>query len=128
MPEAYQGSTDSFCHLDPKEHIKRLLTINADNEPRNLARKLCRRSQGGARIEQKCRFGAAVEDEMKTTKAGIEIWDLDGNGIRYAVARDGLVRYVGTREQCLQRAEILAEPTDRQRQDQMLARAVISYS
>ena len=27
---------------------------------------------------------------MKTNKAGIEIWDLDGNGIRCAVAVDGL--------------------------------------
>ncbi|HEV8029643.1 MAG TPA: hypothetical protein VGP42_01360 [Stellaceae bacterium] len=61
---------------------------------------------------------------MKTDKAGIEIWDLDGNGIRCAVAVDGLVRYVGAREQCLRRAQILAIPGDHERQDQMLVRAV----
>jgi hypothetical protein len=62
---------------------------------------------------------------MKTDKAGIEIWDLDGNGIRYAVAVGGFVRYVGAREQCLRRAQILAVPGDRERQDQMLARAIL---
>jgi hypothetical protein len=62
--------------------------------------------------------------DMKTKKAGIEIWDLDGNGSRCAVARDGIVRYVGAREQCQRRAEILADPGDRERQDQMLARAI----
>ena len=62
---------------------------------------------------------------MKSNKLGIEIWDLDGNGVRCAVALDGLVRYVGAREQCLRRAEILAHPGDRERQDQMLARAVL---
>ncbi len=62
---------------------------------------------------------------MKPNKAGIEIWDLDGNGIRCAVVVDGLVRYVGAREQCLRRAEILADPGDRERQDQMLARAIL---
>ena len=65
---------------------------------------------GEAPNEQRLSFGAAVEDEMKTKKAGIEIWDLDGNGTRCAVALDGLVRYVGARSECLRRAEILAEP------------------
>jgi hypothetical protein len=62
---------------------------------------------------------------MKPNKASIEIWDLDGNGIRCALAVDGLVRYVGAREQCLWRAQILAVPGDRERQDQMLLRAIL---
>jgi hypothetical protein len=62
---------------------------------------------------------------MKPNKVDIEIWDLDGNGMRFAVAVDGLVRYVGAREQCLRRAQILAVPGDRERQDQMLVRAIV---
>jgi hypothetical protein len=62
---------------------------------------------------------------MTRDKADIEIWDLDGNGLRCALAVDGLVRYVGRREQCLRRAQILAVPGDRERQDQMLARAIL---
>ena len=62
---------------------------------------------------------------MKPNKAEIEIWDLDGNGIRCALAVDGLVRYVGAPEQCLRRAQILAVPGDRERQDRMLARAIL---
>jgi hypothetical protein len=61
---------------------------------------------------------------MKSTKAGVEIWDLDGRGIRCAVARDGVVRYVGAREQCVRRAEILVLANDRSRQDLMLLRAL----
>ena len=62
---------------------------------------------------------------MKTDKVGIEIWDLDGKGLRCALAVDGLVRYVGRRDQCLRRAQILAVPGDRERQDQMLVRAIL---
>jgi hypothetical protein len=70
-------------------------------------------------------FGANdVEDVMKTKRAGIEIWDLDENGLRCAVALDGLVRYVGGRDECLRRAKILVEVGDRDRQDQMLARVI----
>jgi hypothetical protein len=61
---------------------------------------------------------------MAAAKVGIEIWDLDGNGIRCAVAVDGLVRYVGARDECLRRANILAAQADRRQQDQMLLRAV----
>jgi hypothetical protein len=43
---------------------------------------------------------------MAAAKVGIEIWDLDGNGIRCAVAVDGLVRYVGARDECLRRANM----------------------
>jgi hypothetical protein len=53
----------------------------------------------------------------------VEIWDLDGRGIRCALALDGVVRYVGGRDQCVQRAQILAVANDRARQDLMLLRA-----
>ena len=61
---------------------------------------------------------------MRRKKAGIEIWDLDGSGLRCAVAVDGVVRYVGEREQCLRRAELLATQEDREYQERMLLRAV----
>jgi len=61
---------------------------------------------------------------MKTPKAGVEIWDLDGRGVRCAIALDGVVRYVGDRDQCMRRAEILAVANDRSRQDLMLLRAL----
>ena len=62
--------------------------------------------------------------QMKTRKTGIEIWDLDGSGFRCAVAVDGVIRYVGEREQCVRRAEILVSKQDREYQDRMLVRAV----
>jgi hypothetical protein len=61
---------------------------------------------------------------MKTPKAGVEIWDLDGGGIRCALALDGVVRYVGARDQYVRRAEILVVANDRGRQDGMLFRAL----
>ena len=41
---------------------------------------------------------------------------------RYAVAVDGVVRYVGTQEECQRLVDILAGDTDRVAQDQALAR------
>ena len=61
---------------------------------------------------------------MKTPKGGVEIWDLDGRGLRCAIALDGVVRYVGDRDQCMRRAEILVVANDRSRQDLMLLRAL----
>ncbi len=61
---------------------------------------------------------------MKARENGIEIWDLDATGVRCALAVKGLVCYVGSREECLRRAEILARRTDREHQNQMLARAL----
>jgi hypothetical protein len=61
---------------------------------------------------------------MKSEKTGIEIWSLDGTGLRCAVAVDGLVRYVGSAEQCRLFASSLMPPEDRERQDKMLVRAV----
>ena len=49
---------------------------------------------------------------------------LDGRGIRCALALDGVVRYVGARDQCVRRAEILAAANDRALQDLMLVRAL----
>lgn len=62
---------------------------------------------------------------MRPQKSGIEIRVLDGSGQRCAVLLDGLVRYVGSAEQCRQRAEILMpRGSDRDRQDEMLLRAM----
>ena len=61
---------------------------------------------------------------MKAAKTGIEIWDLDGNGMRCAVVVNGLIHYVGSHDECRRRAEILAPHGDRERQDTMLVRAL----
>ncbi len=58
---------------------------------------------------------------MKARKAGVEILWLDEN--RYAVAIDGIVRYVGTREECERRAAILTPGNDRAAQDRALGRS-----
>ena len=57
---------------------------------------------------------------MKARKAGVEILWLDEN--RYAVTIDGIVRYVGTLEECERRAEILTPRNDRAAQDRALGR------
>ena len=67
---------------------------------------------------------------MKARETGIEIWDLDPGGARCALAVNGLVCYVGSREECSRRAEILARHDererhgDRERQNLMLGRAL----
>ena len=57
---------------------------------------------------------------MKARKAGVEILWLDEN--RYAVTIDGIVRYVGTLEECERRAAILTPKNDRAAQDRALGR------
>ena len=57
---------------------------------------------------------------MKARKAGVEILWLDEN--RYAVTIDGIVRYVGTLEECERRAAILTSRDDRAAQDRALGR------
>ena len=57
---------------------------------------------------------------MKARKAGVEILRLDEN--RYAVTIDGIVRYVGTVEECERRAAILTLKNDRAAQDRALGR------
>ena len=61
---------------------------------------------------------------MKNEKTGIEIWTLDREGGRCALAVDGIVRYVGARGECERRAQILIPANDRDFQDMMLVRAL----
>ena len=55
---------------------------------------------------------------MKTHKGDILIQRLDEN--RYAVAVDGVVRYVGSQAECERRLAILAPKSDRASQDRAL--------
>ena len=57
---------------------------------------------------------------MKTQKIEIVIQRLDET--RFAVAVDGLVRYVGSQAECQRRAAILLPRNDRATQDQALRR------
>ena len=57
---------------------------------------------------------------MKARKAGVEILWLDEN--RYAVAIDGIVRFVGTLEECERRAAIFTPRNERAAQDRALGR------
>ncbi len=57
---------------------------------------------------------------MKTQKGEVVVRRLDEE--RYAVAVDGVVRYVGTQEECERRVAILVPKNDRAAQDQALAR------
>ena len=59
---------------------------------------------------------------MKTRKGAIVIERLDE--WRYAVTVDGIVRYVGTQEECQQRVAVLGQKEDRADQDKALARSV----
>lgn len=61
---------------------------------------------------------------MKANETTIEIRRLDAEGARCALLIDGLIRYVGSFDECQRRAEILARRSDRERQDRMLARAL----
>jgi SH3-like domain-containing protein len=57
---------------------------------------------------------------MKTDKRDVVIQRLDE--WRYAVAVDGLVRYVGSQVECERRVVMLAPKNDRAAQDQALLR------
>ena len=59
---------------------------------------------------------------MKTHKGAIVIERLDER--RYAVTIDGIVRYVGTQEECQQRVAMLGQKEDRVDQDEALVRSV----
>jgi hypothetical protein len=59
---------------------------------------------------------------MKTRKGAIVIERLDER--RYAVTVDGVVRYVGTQEECQQRVAMLGEKKDRADQDEALAQSI----
>jgi len=57
---------------------------------------------------------------MKTQESCVAIQRLDE--ARYAVCVDGVVRYVGSREECERRVAILDAKSDRPAQDEALAR------
>ena len=57
---------------------------------------------------------------MKTPQHEMSVARLDE--WRYAMSIDGLVRYVGSQEECLRRLALLAPRNDRAAQDQALAR------
>jgi hypothetical protein len=57
---------------------------------------------------------------MKTHKGDIVIQRLDEG--RFALAVNGVVRYVGSQEECERRVVILAPKNDRAAQDQALGR------
>jgi hypothetical protein len=59
---------------------------------------------------------------MKTHKGAIVIERLDER--RYAVTVDGIVRFVGTQEECQQRAAMLIQKKDRADRDKALARSI----
>jgi len=59
---------------------------------------------------------------MKTPKGAIVIERLDER--RYAVTVDGIVRYVGTQEECEQRVAMLVQKEGRVDQDEALVRSV----
>ena len=59
---------------------------------------------------------------MKTRKGAIVIERLDER--RYAVTVDGIVRFVGSQEECQQRVAALGQKEDRANQDDALARSV----
>ncbi len=58
----------------------------------------------------------------KQAKTGPEMHDLDGDGRRFAVSVDGIVRFTGSREECEKRLEILTRQTTREEQDKRLGR------
>ena len=57
---------------------------------------------------------------MKTHKRDVVIQRLDQR--RYAVAVGGIVRYVGTEEECQRRLAMFTKKNDRSDQDKALAR------
>ena len=59
---------------------------------------------------------------MKTRKGAIVIERLDQR--RYAVTVDGIVRFVGTQEECQQRVALLIEKEDRADQNKALAQSI----
>ena len=56
----------------------------------------------------------------QTRRDNVAILRLDER--RYAVSVDGVVRYVGTEEECQRRVKTLAPKSDRDAQDEALAR------
>ena len=59
---------------------------------------------------------------MKNRKGAIVIERLDQ--LRYAVTVDGIVRFVGTQEECQQRVAMLSEKEDRADQNKALVQSI----
>ena len=59
-------------------------------------------------------------ESVKTRKSNIAIQRLDER--RYALVVDGIVRYVGTEEECQRRLAMLVPKNDRADQDKALGR------
>ena len=59
---------------------------------------------------------------MKTRKGAIVIERLDER--RYAVTVDGVVRFVGTQEECQQRAAMLTQKKDRADQNNAFVQSI----
>ena len=68
-----------------------------------------------------CRVFSDVCRCMKAPKEGVAIRRLDEK--RYAISVDQVIRYVGSREECQHRAEILLPKDSRKEQDKALMRA-----
>ena len=83
--------------------------------------RMARQDQSGRR-NVRCAWKANGLNMTATTNDKLEIRRLDEK--RYALTLDGLVRYVGTQEECERRAIILSLTADRATQDKALARSV----
>ena len=59
---------------------------------------------------------------MKTRSGAIMIERLDER--RYAVIVDGIVRFVGTQEECQQRVAVMVQKKDRAEQNKALAQSI----
>ena len=69
-------------------------------------------------------LGKVEPMNIRNDARAIKILDLDENGCRCAISVGGRVRFVGSRDECARRADILRPLEDRARQDSMLARAI----
>src|SRR4051794_1874889 len=70
------------------------------------------------------RLKGGLAKMSKQKKTSVEIWDLDGNGTRFALVIDGVIQFVGSQGDCKRRASILDRPGNRDYHDQMLRRAL----
>jgi hypothetical protein len=78
----------------------------------------------GSKRWVQCSSCVKTKQLTATTNNRLEIQRLDDK--RYALTLDGLVRYVGTQEECERRAVILSQKNDRATQDKALARSLQS--
>ena len=76
----------------------------------------------GSKRRLQCSWCVKTKRLTATTNNRLGIQRLDDK--RYALTFDGLVRYVGTREECERRAVLLSQKNDRATQDNALARSI----